>query len=116
MHSLLFYSIYTDVYKIYMTLIVGLPDTPSMQTWLLATLPPRSRVGIDPYLMDWSEFSSLSRSLESSGHKLVTIDKNIVDLAWTTRPELVLPEIVPLEFKFSGIYLYFAYLYMFVYL
>lgn len=94
-----------------MILIAGLPETPSMQTWLLSTLPPRSRVGIDPYLMDWSEFSSLSRSLESSGHTLVAIDKNIVDLAWTTRPELVLPEIVPLDFKFSGIYLFCIYLY-----
>lgn len=72
------------------------------QTWLKTHLPPSSRIGIDPFLISAVDFQSLSREVKSSGHTVVPIAANIVDLVWKKRPILKLNAIEPLEFRFSG--------------
>lgn len=71
--------------------------------WLKTTLPPNSRVGIDPFLISASDFRYLATELQSSGHTAVPIQANIIDVAWKSRPPLKLTAIEPLDYRFSGI-------------
>lgn len=80
----------------------GLPDVPTYINWLKDTLPPNSRIGIDPFLISAQEFQKLSAELHASGHTAVAIPINIVDAAWKNRPALKLNALEPLEFRFSG--------------
>lgn len=82
----------------------GSPTTPSLEEWLVDTLPPNSRVGIDPYLITAKEFHRLNEYLEShkNAHKLVAV-QNLVDVVWKNRPELKLKDLEPLDSTFSGI-------------
>lgn len=76
----------------------GLPDVPSTHDWL----PPDSRVGIDPYLIDAERFRSLGDSLRRKNCVLVAVTPNLVDEVWTDKPQLRLPAIEPLDVAFSG--------------
>lgn len=83
-------------------MILGMPDVPTYQNWLKKELPPNSRIGVDPFLMPAPEFQSLSTELHSSGHTIVPIPTNIVDLVWKHRPTLKVNAIEPHEFRFTG--------------
>lgn len=69
---------------------------------MATNLPPKSQVGIDPFLLSAKDFQTLSKELQSSGHTAVSIPKNLVDLAWKNRPAIKLNAIEPLEYRFSG--------------
>lgn len=85
----------------------GLPTTPSVEEWLVETLPPNSRVGIDPFLIKAKDFQQLSAYLDSHGHKLIAVQNNLVDVVWKDRPELKLKDLEPIEYLFSGNLLFF---------
>lgn len=85
----------------------GLPTTPSVEQWLVETLPPNSRVGIDPFLIKAKDFQQLSAYLDSHGHNLIAVQKNLVDVVWKDRPELKLKDLEPIEYLFSGNLLFF---------
>lgn len=80
----------------------GLPDTPSKSDWLCRQLPPGSRVGVDPFLISFEEWKTLDKALKHSGHSLVAIDKNLVDLLWDERPPPPGAPIVPLAVRYTG--------------
>lgn len=80
----------------------GLPNVLSQSEWLCKTLPSGSRVGVDSFLMSMDIWRSLSKSLKASGHTLVPIDRNLIDLVWDERPPPPSASIVPLSVKFTG--------------
>lgn len=80
---------------------VGQPEVPSIEEWLVSIMPPNSRVGMDPFLMLASEFQRITEYLESKGHKLVSVQQNLVDLVWK-RPVLKTKPLEKLEYRFSG--------------
>lgn len=82
----------------------GMESVPTLEEWLVQTLPKNSRVGIDPYLITGKEFSELETYLKSKNHKLETVTKNLVDEVWKNRPELKLKELEPIGSQFSGIF------------
>lgn len=80
----------------------GLSDVPTIEMWFIRTLPPNSRIGIDPFLIKASEFHELNEKLQVGGHKLVSIQQNLVDLIWKNRPEPKLKELEIIEPRYSG--------------
>ncbi|KAK8768947.1 aminopeptidase P isoform X1 [Amblyomma americanum] len=64
----------------------GIPGTPSQGEWLCKVLSSGSRVGVDPFLMPYDAWKQLSNQLDVSGHCLVPVAQNLVDLIWEERP------------------------------
>lgn len=74
----------------------------SIAEWLISTLPPNSRVGVDPYLIKASYFDYLNERLSAEGHKLVVVKNDLVDLVWKHRPELKLEKLEIVNEQISG--------------
>ena len=83
-------------------LIIGLPETPTQGAWLSKHLPSGSKVGVDPRLFSKEQWSPLSKTLGSSGHVLVPVEKNLIDLVWEERPPPPSNGIHPLGIEFAG--------------
>ncbi|KAG0430539.1 hypothetical protein HPB47_022592 [Ixodes persulcatus] len=64
----------------------GIPGTPSQGDWLCKVLSSGSRVGVDPFLMPYDAWKQLCNQLDASGHSLVPVSQNLVDLIWEERP------------------------------
>ncbi|XP_075732364.1 aminopeptidase P isoform X5 [Rhipicephalus microplus] len=64
----------------------GIPGTPSQGEWLCKVLSTGSRVGVDPFLMPYDAWKLLSNQLDASGHSLVPVSQNLVDMIWEERP------------------------------
>lgn len=73
---------------------IGEPNVPTPQEWLLAqnadeglaaNLPNGGKVGFDPTLLSISTYFSYNESFEASdrGITLLSIEENLVDIAWT---------------------------------
>ena len=73
--------------------------TPTIAQWLLQTLPPASRVGLDGWVNSGSEVSALAHELAAGGMSLCVDEDPFADL-WTDRPALPLRpvEVQPLEY------------------
>lgn len=56
--------------------------------------------------MSSSEYERLSKVLRSSGHELVSVKQNLVDMVWKNQPEMLTNDIVPHIIKYSGIYIF----------
>lgn len=80
----------------------GQPEVPKLEEWLIDILPPNSRVGIDPFLVEAAEFHRMSEYLGTKGHKMVSVQQNLVDLVWKIRPVLRTKPLEKLEYRFSG--------------
>lgn len=80
----------------------GLPTTPKQATWLCQTLSTGSVVGVDPNLLSYNTWMPFKDQLESAGHKLIPVEKNLVDLVWDDKPAVACNPVVPLPLKFSG--------------
>jgi Xaa-Pro aminopeptidase len=77
-------------------------------------LPKPSRIGIDPRLIPFSEYQTISEKLaksssEQAASTLVSVDENLVDAVWEAekgsakgRPERVASEVFILEEKYAG--------------
>lgn len=76
----------------------GLADVPQPVDWL----PPNSRVGIDPYLIDAQSFQTLSATLKRTGSVLLEVHPNLVDAVWTDKPQQQLPPVEAWALEFSG--------------
>ena len=84
----------------------GLPDTPSQSDWLINQVQS-GNVGVDPWLMGASTWSTLSDKLEAAGLNLVPVEANLVDIAWSqddSNPQPARPDnpVFPLELQFTG--------------
>jgi len=66
----------------------GVPGTPEISEWLIATLPKGARVGIDPFLHTMESARKLGKDLAAKGLTLVPLfSGNLVDGVWgDTRP------------------------------
>lgn len=73
-----------------------------MSEWLNSNLPQKSSVGIDPYIVSSSQYKSFEDQLNSGGHQLISVERNLVDDVWLDRPEPVQNAIVPMNIKYSG--------------
>ncbi|KAG5896836.1 hypothetical protein JTB14_032076 [Gonioctena quinquepunctata] len=80
----------------------GLPSTPTQGDWLSKNLPKGSRIGVDPKVYTYHDFNPLQTKLESSGHKLVPISTNLIELLWTDRPSRPANPVIPLPLNYSG--------------
>lgn len=82
----------------------GKPEVPTIEEWLVNgnVLPANSRVGIDPFLIEAAEFHRMSEYLSARGHKMVSIQQNLVDLVWKNRPVLTKKPLEKLDYRFSG--------------
>lgn len=80
----------------------GQPEVPAIEEWLVNILPANSRVGIDPFLVQATEFKRLYDYLSTKGHKLVSVQQNLVDLVWKNRPVMKTKPLEILEYRFSG--------------
>ncbi len=65
----------------------GLPDTPSISEWLVATLPQGATVAIDGMLQSVNSAASLTATLSKANLWLIT-DFHPADRIWTSRPPL----------------------------
>lgn len=85
---------------------MGLADVPTLKEWLVETLPKKSKVGIDPYLIPGKDFAELESYLKSKDLSLEPIEKNLVDDVWGrlgVKPKLKLKELEPVAAKLSGL-------------
>ncbi|KAK7063294.1 Xaa-Pro aminopeptidase 1 [Halocaridina rubra] len=81
----------------------GLPSTLTEAKWLSKTLDVGSVVGIDPYLVEAEWWRDLSRELQSAGHSVIPVDRNLIDILWENRPERPSNPIYPIEVKYTGL-------------
>lgn len=71
----------------------GLPDVPSIPSWLVRVTPPSCQIGFDPSQMPFVSVRALQRQLDTAAtelhasRSLVPIKgANLVDLVWRDRP------------------------------
>ncbi|VDD78261.1 unnamed protein product [Mesocestoides corti] len=71
----------------------GLPDVPTIPSWLSQVTPPSGCIGFDPHQLPLSTVRAIQRELDvssteaSSRRSLVPLeDMNLVDLVWQERP------------------------------
>ena len=79
----------------------GLPDTPSIEQYLLDTLAKGDKVGVDGWIFSIREWSNLADTLQSGGIEVLT-DFDFVDSVWTDRPQLPTVKIFIHENKYTG--------------
>lgn len=82
----------------------GTPGAPSEVEWLLKNLPPKSVVGIDPFLTSIDTGRTLRTKLTAAGHKVALVESNLVDVVWGThgRPAKPQGRIVAQDVLFAG--------------
>ncbi|KAA8497147.1 putative Xaa-Pro aminopeptidase P [Porphyridium purpureum] len=66
----------------------GMPDTPTIETFLADSLPENGQVAIDPLVHVTANAQSLEKTLNEKNIKLITVsDTNLIDEVWgTERP------------------------------
>jgi Xaa-Pro aminopeptidase len=57
---------------------------------------------VDPRLFSKDQWTPLSKTLKSSGHILVSVERNIVDAIWDDKPPPPSHVIQPLEIEYTG--------------
>lgn len=79
----------------------GLPETPSIESVLIAELAPGCRIGIDGMLFSKGRVAELKKALGDNGLELVT-DFDYADKIWKDRPSLPKDHIFEHEVRFAG--------------
>ena len=79
----------------------GLPDTPTIEQWLLNTLPQGATVAIDGTLFGASKAAEMKQNFEKHGLRFVT-DFTPFDSIWEDRPSIPKNEVFIHEEKYSG--------------
>ena len=81
----------------------GLTGTPTRTEWLERNLEGGSVIGVDPFLISNSQFSTMKASLDKAGMRLVSVEKNLIDAIWgTDQPSYPDNPVQPLEIEFCG--------------
>jgi len=65
---------------------MALPETPTMEDWIVKILKSGQKVGIDPKLISQKSFSDRGEKLEKNGAGVCSVEENLVDAVWTDRP------------------------------
>ena len=79
----------------------GLPDTPTIEQWILNTLPQGATVAIDGTLFGASKAAEMKQNFEKHGLHFVT-DFTPFDSIWEDRPSIPKNEVFIHEEKYSG--------------
>jgi Xaa-Pro aminopeptidase len=80
----------------------GLPDTPSIASWLSKNLPSSAVVGVQPTLYSKDDFENLSKELNSTGKTLVAVQNNLIDMIWKDQPSRPQEPVNRLGLEYSG--------------
>jgi peptidase, M24 family len=79
----------------------GLPDTPTIEQWLLTTLPQGATIAIDGTLFGASKAAAMKQNFESHGFRFVS-DFTPFDSIWEKRPSIPKNEAFIHDEKYSG--------------
>jgi len=79
----------------------GLPDTPSIENFLISTLKPGDTVGINGYAFSAAAAAQLDSALHKAGLKLDTAFDPVSEM-WTDRPALPEDKIFIHDIKYAG--------------
>ena len=81
----------------------GLSGVPTKAEWLERNLDVGAVVGVDPFLIPSSQYSTLKASLDKAGMRLVAVEKNLVDVVWgSEQPPYPDNPVYPLGLEFCG--------------
>ncbi|KAK7009131.1 xaa-Pro aminopeptidase 1-like isoform X1 [Biomphalaria glabrata] len=80
----------------------GLPDTLTESKWLNKVLPVGGRIGCDPKLLSVDKWKPLRKELKSFGHELISVEDNLVDFIWESRPDPPNSELIVLSDEETG--------------
>ncbi|XP_050067601.1 xaa-Pro aminopeptidase ApepP-like [Anopheles maculipalpis] len=80
----------------------GLTGVPTRDEWLLSNLSPGAQVGTDPFLIASTEYERLGSVLAQHGYRLITLERNLVDIVWNNRPPQTAEDLRPLALTYTG--------------
>jgi Xaa-Pro aminopeptidase len=66
-----------------------------MTDWLAAELPPRARLGYDPWLHTPNQVQAFERACGKAGARAVPVDGNLIDCIWLDQPPPPIAPVVP---------------------
>ncbi|XP_058806144.1 xaa-Pro aminopeptidase ApepP-like isoform X2 [Phymastichus coffea] len=82
----------------------GIPETPTIEDWLIDNIPTNALIGTDPNFISHSNWLRIENCLRDAGLILFPVEKNLVDIVWgSERPTSLKNNIVPHEIIYSGI-------------
>ncbi|MCK5076343.1 MAG: aminopeptidase P family N-terminal domain-containing protein, partial [Calditrichia bacterium] len=76
---------------------MGLPETPSIQTWLKNELQQGEKVGFDPRVFSYNEIKDMKHFFDKWKIELKSIENNLVDKIWDNQPGFPEDAIIPLK-------------------
>ena len=81
----------------------GIPETLSIEDWLISNLPPNSIVSADPHIINNAVWTRIQKTLNPAGLHLWPSDTNLIDTVWgRERPKEVLNKIMAHPIVYSG--------------
>jgi len=79
-----------------------LPETPSIQDWLIRVLPKGAKVGLDPKLVSNGTARTLRQAFELGGLEFHPVFDNLVDKVWTDKPNIPTTPVFVHRMEFAG--------------
>jgi Xaa-Pro aminopeptidase len=67
----------------------------SVPEWLAAELPPKARIGYDPWLHTPNQVAAFERACGKAGARAVPVDGNLIDRVWPDQPPPPIAPVVP---------------------
>uniref|UniRef100_A0AAG5DP99 Aminopeptidase P N-terminal domain-containing protein n=1 Tax=Anopheles atroparvus TaxID=41427 RepID=A0AAG5DP99_ANOAO len=80
----------------------GLIGVPTRDEWLTSVLSPGAQVGTDPFLIASTEFERLGAVLGRGGYRLITLERNLVDIVWNNRPPQTAEDLRTMPLEYTG--------------
>ncbi|KAK3095170.1 hypothetical protein FSP39_011006 [Pinctada imbricata] len=83
----------------------GMPKTPSQSDWLSQEMPVGGCVGVDPHLISAGKsiaWDQIRKNLKNSGHHIVPVHDNLIDVVWDDRPPPPKSSLLILSLKYTG--------------
>lgn len=80
----------------------GMTSTPSIGKYLAKHLPSGSKVGVDPSLISYRMWRTISAELSSNDCELYSVRENLVDRIWVDQPAQLHNRCTTLDQKFCG--------------
>ncbi|XP_072094981.1 xaa-Pro aminopeptidase 1 isoform X2 [Mobula birostris] len=81
---------------------LGLKSTPSQEDWLIKVLPEQSKVGVDPFIIAYDQWKTLSKALKNAGHILVPMEENLADMIWKDQPSRPCKPLLVMDLSYTG--------------
>jgi len=78
----------------------GVPGTPDIVSWLIATLKSGEKVGVNAQMFSVNAYAAMKSDFQKAGIELVSID--LISQVWTDRPSLPLSPCFLFDVKYAG--------------